>query len=83
MFASMAAYTVENLPTWRDPRGQLWAPNTTLRLIAPSAMIYTEQEFLIRDVVLRQDDESLTASLGLALPGAFSGETPESLPWDG
>ena len=38
MFGAMASYSVA-LSTWRDPAGNLWAPNTTLKLQAPGAMI--------------------------------------------
>lgn len=81
MFANMAAWVTEPLPTWRDPDGKLWDPNTSMTLLAPGAMIYKETELLIRDVVLRSSKDSLTAVLGLVLPGAFSGEIPDSLPW--
>jgi prophage tail gpP-like protein len=81
MFANMASWVTEPLPTWRDPQGKLWDPNTSMTLLAPSAMIYKESELLIRDVVLRCSKDSLTAVLGLVLPGAFSGEIPETLPW--
>lgn len=81
MFGNMVAYVVD-LPTWHDPNGVLWAPNTTATLYAPGAMVYNETELLVRDVVLRAQADSLTASLGLVLPGAFSAEQPERMPWD-
>ncbi len=81
MFANMASWTTDPLPTWRDPQGKLWDPNTTVTLHAPSAMIYKPTELLIRDVTLKQSKDSLTAQLNLVLPGAFSGEMPDSLPW--
>lgn len=81
MFGNMVAYVIE-LPTWRDPNGDLWWPNQTLTVTAPGAMIYRETELLIRDVTLKQSAGATTASLGLVLPGAFSGVVPERLPWD-
>lgn len=81
MFANMVTYVV-NLPTWRDPKGALWQPNTTLTIKAPSAMIYEETELLIRDVYLKRSAKEQTASLGLVLPGAFSGEQPKRMPWE-
>lgn len=84
MVAQVVSYTVENLPTWRDPAGRLWAPNTTVTVLAPEAMIYRETELLVRQVTLRQTPESETASLALVLPGAFGGgPLPTVLPWDG
>jgi len=82
MFANMASFSVD-VATWRDPQGDLWQPNTTLVLEAPNAMVYSEYEFLIRSVTLHQDAASTTATLGLVLPGAFRGEIPSELPWDG
>lgn len=81
MFGNFCSYVV-NLPTWRDAAGRLWQPNTTLTLKAASAMIYREYELLVRDVYLKQSAGERTASLGLVLPGAFSGEIPDSLPWE-
>lgn len=82
MIASVASYTIEDLPTWRDPSGALWRPNTTVTVLAPEAMIYRETELLIRSVKLRQTAESETATLGLVLPGTFGGKLPTELPWD-
>jgi prophage tail gpP-like protein len=81
MFANMASYTIPDLPTWRDPNGQRWRKNTTVTVLAPSAMIYQETEFLIRNVKLKATKEGRTATLELALPGAFNGKVPERLPW--
>jgi prophage tail gpP-like protein len=81
MFANAAAYTVD-VATWRDPKGSLWKPNTTLTLFAPDAMVYSEYELLVRTVTLKQSKESTTATLGLVLPGVFSGEIPTALPWN-
>jgi prophage tail gpP-like protein len=81
MFGNMAAYSVR-VDTWRDPNGVLWAPNTTLLLLAPGAMIYNEFEFEIRSIQF-QKGKSKTAVLDLVIPGAFSGQIPEALPWDG
>lgn len=80
MFGNMVTYTVE-LATWRDPQGALWAPNTTLTLLAPSAMVYSPYEFIVRRVSLRKNGDSEVATLQLVLPGSFSGEIPERLPW--
>jgi prophage tail gpP-like protein len=82
MIASVVCYTLEDLPTWRDPSGALWQPNTTLTLEAPEAMIYRETELLIRSVKLRQTAEHETATLELVLPGTFGGNLPTGLPWD-
>jgi prophage tail gpP-like protein len=81
MVASVATYTIEGLPGWRDPKGKLWTPNTTVTLLAPEAMIYRETELLIRTVKLNQTAEVETATLSLVLPGVFGGTLPTELPW--
>lgn len=81
MFANMASYSVE-LAGWRDPSGNLWEPNTTVTLQAPSAMVYEPYNFIVRSVDLYRDSTTETATLDLIVPGAFSGEIPETLPWD-
>lgn len=82
MCASVVTYTVEGLPSWRDPSGELWRPNTTVLVTAPEAMIYRETELMIRAVKLNQTAESETATLSLVLPGTFGGTLPTELPWD-
>lgn len=82
MFGNMASYDVGGLPTWRDPQGALWQPNTTITLDAPDAMIYSEYEFLVRSVTLRRSADSKSAAVNLVLPGSFSGAVPSRLPWD-
>lgn len=81
MFGNIACWTIDDLPTWRDSSGNLWRPNTTLKLTAPRAMIYRRSELLIRTVSLRQDANKESARLDLALPGAFNGKTPSFIPW--
>lgn len=81
MLANVVTYSID-LATWRDPQGDLWAPNTTIIVEYPDAMIYQPYEFLIRDVTLEQNAESEVARLELVLPGSFTGVEPEGLPWD-
>jgi hypothetical protein len=38
-------------------------------------------EFLVADVSLKQSSQAQTASLRLTLPGVYSGEIPEVMPW--
>lgn len=81
MYGNMAAYSVP-VSTWRDPQGDLWRPNTTVTLEAPGAMVYSAYEFVIRSVQFSRDGGSESAELDLVLPGSFSGQTPEAMPWD-
>ena len=81
MFGDAIAYSVE-LDTWRDSRGKLWAPNTTVIVEAPSVMIYKPYELLIRDVTFKRDSNGAGATLTLVLPASYSGEIPGAMPWD-
>lgn len=81
MFGSAAPYAV-SLATWRTPSGELWAPDMTVSLLAPRAMVYSPYKFKVRRAVLRADSDTKTAALELMLPGCLAGEIPESLPWD-
>lgn len=81
MFGSMASYSIR-VATWRDPSGNLWEPNTSIKLLAPDAMIYKEYEFIIRSIEFSRDRATETATLNLVIPGSFSGKIPEVLPWD-
>ncbi len=81
MFGNAFSVSVE-VPTWRDPSGKLWHANTTVKLKAPDAMVYTDYEFIARTVSFRKNANAQTATLSLVLPGAFSGEVPATMPWD-
>lgn len=80
MFGGMVSYDIM-LDTWRDPTGELWAPNTILNLEAPDAMVYSPFDFLVKSVNFERIENSETALLTLVLPGSFSGKIPETLPW--
>lgn len=81
MFGNMAGWQISDLPTWRDPQGALWAPNKTITLLAPGAMVYRETELLIRAVHLSATAEKQSSTLDVVMLGAFSGAAPKVLPW--
>lgn len=81
MAANSVSYSV-SIPTWRTALGILWAPNTTIKLTAPGVMVYTSYEFIVRAVTFSKTGETEQAMLDLVMPGAFSGEIPEAVPWD-
>lgn len=82
MFGNMVAYQLE-VPTWRTSAGDLWESNTIIRVEAPGAMIYAPYDLIVRAVTFGRDSRNESALLELVLPGSFSGEIPEALPWDG
>lgn len=81
MFGGAVSYDVP-VNTWRDPSGELWAPNTLITLVAPNAMIYEKFTFLVRSVILQKSAGNESAILNVTLPGAFAGSVPEAMPWD-
>ena len=81
MFGNAASYSI-GVATWRDSKGKLWTPNTTITLLAPDAMIYNEYEFEIRSVEFNRERSVETAILNLVIPGSFSGKIPKVMPWD-
>lgn len=81
MLGNMCTYSI-SVATWFDADGNLWKPNTKLKLKAPDAMIYDFFEFDIKSVELSKDESSEIANLTLCLPGSFTGEPPEIFPWE-
>ena len=81
MYGDSVSYSV-TVSTWRDVSGNLWKPNTRIKLKAPQVMIYSDYTFLIKNVTFFKNDSTETALLDLVLPGSFAGLIPESLPWD-
>lgn len=81
MFGGAIRYSI-TVATWRTPSGELWAPDQTISLLAPSAMVYSPYKFKVRAVTFSATKTERTATLELVLPGAFRGIAPESLPWD-
>jgi prophage tail gpP-like protein len=80
MFGELATFKVD-LVGWRNPTGELWAPNSTVALFAPGIMVYDVIELLVRVVRLSRDDEATTAQLDLVIPEAFAAALPESYLW--
>lgn len=78
--AEAISYTVE-VGTVLDESDVLFDRNAHVSLKAPEVMIYSDYSFITRAVTFNVSDSAETASLELMLPGAFSGEAPDSLPW--
>lgn len=80
MFGAAASYEIP-LPTWRSPSGVLWAPNQVIEVEAPGAMVYRPTRMIVRTVAFKKSRDEQSAVLSLVLPGVFTGEAPEVLPW--
>lgn len=81
MYADAIVYSVE-VATWRTQQGDLWEPGQVVTLNAPDAFVYSDYDFMIKDVIMTRTDTSKTATLTLVLPQAYAGQIPERRPWD-
>lgn len=81
VFSGIVSVDVE-IARWVDDNQRIWDPNTTVMLKSPDDYIEDWYEFTIADVTLNErSDGGRTASLRCTLPGAYTGEIPEVLPW--
>jgi prophage tail gpP-like protein len=80
MFGAVVSYSM-TLPTWRTPAGNLWAPGDLVTMYAPDAMINHEYTLMVRAVTFSRSKAAATCALELVLPGSFSGQIPERMPW--
>jgi len=80
MFAGVFSATV-TISEWRDKFGNVLTPNTLIRLRSPDNYIDEFTELMIAGVTLNNEAGSETAELECVLPGVFSGEMPEAMPW--
>jgi prophage tail gpP-like protein len=65
-----------------NEKDEVFQKGMTVCVSAPSAMITRETNFIARTVKLSRTTEGKTATLGLVLPGSYTGEIPEVLPWE-
>jgi hypothetical protein len=54
----------------------------TVCIEAPGAMISRQTNFVARNIKLLRDTKSKTSEIELVLPGSFTDEPPEVLPWE-
>jgi len=80
MFANAIKISVE-VDGWRGLNNKIWSPGDFISLRAPNIFFYNETKLLIRNVALKRDGSSETASLDPVFPGAYSGKLPASWPW--
>ena len=80
--AQSTGYTVTVLG-WRRPSDNvLWKDNTKIVYQNPGDMVYTETEFLIRNVKFIKGPNTEITELTLVFPEAYSGEIRKDFPWD-
>jgi LysM repeat protein len=70
------------LNTHRDENNNFFQKNTMIRSLAPKSNIYNETDFLIEKAILTRTIQGDTAQINQILPGAYTGELPEVVPWE-
>lgn len=80
MFGALVTATVD-LSSWLTDDGKVYRPNQTIMLASPEDHIEKSFEFFIAEVMLAKSAGITTATLFTTLPGAYSGEMPERMPW--
>ncbi len=81
MIAECVSYELEQPDLRPIPGSRLWEVNRKISITSPSAMVYNPYTFAIRRVEMTGTESKQGTKLGLVLPQAFSGESPQRLPW--
>lgn len=81
MFGDSVSYEL-TIQGHRNKEGELFKKNTSITLYSPGAAIYRETEFLIKSFTLNRTAGGDTTTFSLVLPGSYTGEIPEVLPWE-
>lgn len=81
MFADCVSYELE-CENHTNPDGKVFEKGMTVSVKAPGAMIRKETNFIARNIKLKRTTAGKTTSMSLVLPGAYTGEIPEVLPWE-
>jgi prophage tail gpP-like protein len=64
-----------------NEKNELFKKGMTVCVKAPGAMIARETNFIARNIKLTRTAQGKTSALTLALPGSYTGDIPEALPW--
>jgi len=81
MFADCVSFDLRS-DVHKNANGELYRKGMGVAVKSPAAMIQKETIFTARKVTLKRDTESKTADINLVLPGSFTEEIPEVLPWE-
>jgi prophage tail gpP-like protein len=65
-----------------NEKGEIFKKGMTVCVCAPSAMILRETNFIARSIKLSRTTKGKTTDMTLVLPGSYTGEIPEALPWE-
>jgi len=81
MFADCVSYELECEGHLNKDK-KVFQKGMTVCVHAPGAMIKNETNFIARNIKLKRTIKAKTASMNLVLPGSYTGEIPEALPWE-
>jgi prophage tail gpP-like protein len=81
MFADCMSFELE-CENHVNEKNEVFYKGMGVCVLSPSAMIKKETTFIARNVKLARTIEGKTATLSLVLPGSYTGEIPEALPWE-
>jgi len=81
MFADCISYNLK-CDTHLNADNKLFKKGMTVCVEAPGAMISRQTNFTARNIKLLRNEGGKTADIELVLPGSFTEELPEVLPWE-
>jgi prophage tail gpP-like protein len=81
MFADCVSFSLK-CEGHKNGDGKLFKKGMTVCVEAPGAMITRQTNFIARNIKLLRDETGKTATIDLVLPGSFTDELPEVLPWE-
>lgn len=81
MFADCISLDLD-CDTHKNQDGKLFYKGMYAAIYSPAAMIHKETLLLARKVTLKRDVAAKTSNINLVLPGSFTDEIPEVLPWE-
>jgi prophage tail gpP-like protein len=61
---------------------ELFQKGMSVGVNAPGAMLVNDTVFIARNIKLKRTNEGKTSSMTLVLPGSYTGQIPEALPWE-
>jgi prophage tail gpP-like protein len=81
MYAESVSYELECEDHVNSDK-KVFEKGMTVCVKAPGAMIRKETNLTARNISLKRNTEGKTATLSLVLPGSYTDEIPEVLPWE-
>jgi prophage tail gpP-like protein len=81
MYADCVSYSLQ-CDTHVNEKGKVFKKGMIVCIQAPGAMITRQTNFTARNIKLLRTAEARTTEMSLVLPGSFTEELPEALPWD-